>query len=184
MWTTLLKTTQWMIFCLSSKMDGTHGRTTFEDDPEQQLLRRAAHGNWHSGGASWEQNAIVGNVPTIISAWDSDPIGDRILQTQHVWKRRFATHIDKTMFRECQEIPDSSSLERKNESLQHKSTRWRCKIIGIWTTIGSSKTWAGFATYMWACCRRQEWSHCSLIIKHYRVQVRIHQQGFWSLYMH
>ena len=26
-------------FCLSSEMDGTHGRTTFEDDPKQQLLR-------------------------------------------------------------------------------------------------------------------------------------------------
>ena len=31
-------------FCLSSEMDGIHGRTTFEDDPEQQMLRRAAHG--------------------------------------------------------------------------------------------------------------------------------------------
>ena len=26
----------------------------------------------------------LGKVPTIISAWDSDSIGDRILQTQHV----------------------------------------------------------------------------------------------------
>ena len=25
-------------FCLSSEMDGTHGKYTFEDDPEQQLL--------------------------------------------------------------------------------------------------------------------------------------------------
>jgi len=25
-------------------MDGTHGRTTFEDNPEQQMLRRATHG--------------------------------------------------------------------------------------------------------------------------------------------
>ena len=24
--------------------------------------------NWYHGGASWEQNATVGNVPTIISA--------------------------------------------------------------------------------------------------------------------
>ena len=40
--------------------------------------------NWHNGGASWEQNATVGNVPTIISARDSDLVGDRILQTQHV----------------------------------------------------------------------------------------------------
>ena len=30
-------------FCLSSEMDGTDGRTTFKDDPEQQLLRRADH---------------------------------------------------------------------------------------------------------------------------------------------
>ena len=31
-------------FCLSSEMDGTHGKSTFEDDLGQQLLRRAAHG--------------------------------------------------------------------------------------------------------------------------------------------
>ena len=55
-------------FFLSSEMDGTHGSTTFEDYPEHKLLRRAAHGNWHNGGASWEQNAIVGNVPAIIFA--------------------------------------------------------------------------------------------------------------------
>ena len=55
-------------FCLSSKMDGTHGRTTFEDDPGQQLLRRTAHGKLARWGASWEQNANVGNIPTTISA--------------------------------------------------------------------------------------------------------------------
>ena len=55
-------------FCLSSEMDGTHGRSTFEDDLGQQLLRKAAHGIWHNGGARWEQNATLGNVPTIISA--------------------------------------------------------------------------------------------------------------------
>ena len=49
-------------------MGGTHGSSTFEDDPEQQLLRRAAHGNLAQGGASWEQNANVGNGPTIIFA--------------------------------------------------------------------------------------------------------------------
>ena len=38
MWTTLLETTQWMI-CLSSETDGTHGKSTFEDDPGQLLLR-------------------------------------------------------------------------------------------------------------------------------------------------
>ena len=26
-------------FCLSSEMEETHGKSTFEDDPEQQLLR-------------------------------------------------------------------------------------------------------------------------------------------------
>ena len=51
-----------------------------------------------------------------------------------------------------------------------------------WTTIASSKTRAGSATSMRACCPRQEWPHSSLIIKHYRVQVRIHHQGFRSLY--
>ena len=39
-------------FCLSSEMDGTHGRTTFKEDPEQQWLRRAAHGKLAQGGAS------------------------------------------------------------------------------------------------------------------------------------
>ena len=46
---------------LSSEMDGTHGRTTSEDDPEQQLLRRAVQGGLAQGGASWEQNANAGN---------------------------------------------------------------------------------------------------------------------------
>ena len=55
-------------FCLSSEMNGTHGKSTFEDGPGQQLLRRAAHGKLARWGASWEQNATVGNVPTIISA--------------------------------------------------------------------------------------------------------------------
>ena len=54
--------------CLSSEMDGTHGRTTSEDDPKQQLLRRGVQGRLAQGSASWEQNANVGNVPTIISA--------------------------------------------------------------------------------------------------------------------
>ena len=74
-------------FFLSSKMDGTHGRTTFEDDPGQQLLRRAAHGNWHNGGGSWEQNATVGNVPTIISSRDSDFVGNMIFQASCLEKR-------------------------------------------------------------------------------------------------
>ena len=67
---------------------------------------------------------------------------------------------------------------KKNESLQHKSTRWRCEILGKWTTIASSKTWAGSATNMWTRCPRQAWPHGSLIIKHYRVQVGNHQRGY------
>ena len=31
-------------FALSSEMDGTHGRTTFEDDPDERLPRRVVHG--------------------------------------------------------------------------------------------------------------------------------------------
>ena len=67
---------------------------------------------------------------------------------------------------------------KKNESLQHKSTRWRCGILGRWTTIASSKTWAGSATNMWTRCPRQAWPRGSLIIKHYRVQVGNHQRGY------
>ena len=140
-------------FCFSPEMNGTHDRTTFEDDPGQQLLRRQPMENWHNGSASWEQNATVGNVPTITSAWDSDPVGDRILQTQHVWR----------------------------ESLQHNSTRWRCEILEEWTKIASSKSWAGSATYKWTHCPRQAWPRSSLIIKHYRVQVGHHQRGYRSL---
>ena len=31
-------------FCFSPEMNGTHDRTTFEDDPGKQLLRRTTHG--------------------------------------------------------------------------------------------------------------------------------------------
>ena len=55
------------------------------------------------------------------------------------------------------------------ENLQHKPTRWRCEILRKWTTIVSSKTWAGSATNMWTHCPRQAWPQSSLIIKHYRV---------------
>ena len=54
------------------------------------------------------------------------------------------------------------------ESLQHKPTRWHCEILGRWTTIASSKTWAGSATNMWTRCPRQAWPHSSLTIKHYK----------------
>ena len=69
---------------------------------------------------------------------------------------------------------------KKNESLQHKSTRRCCEILGKWTTIASSKTWAGSATNLWTCCPRQEWPHSSLIIKHYRVRVGNHHRVYRS----
>ena len=69
---------------------------------------------------------------------------------------------------------------KKNESLQHKSTRWRCEILGKWTTIASSKTWAGSATNMWTRCPRQAWPQSSLIIKHYRIQEGNHHRGYRS----
>ena len=66
------------------------------------------------------------------------------------------------------------------ESLQYKLTRWRCEILGKWTTIASSKAWAGFATNMSTRCPRQAWPHGSLIIKHYRVQVGNLHRGYRS----
>jgi len=48
-------------FCLSSEIDGTHGRTTFEDDHEQQLLRRQTIVKWHNGGCKLEKNANARN---------------------------------------------------------------------------------------------------------------------------
>ena len=70
---------------------------------------------------------------------------------------------------------------KKNESLQHKSTRWCCEILGEWTTIASSKAWAGSATHVWTRCSRQTWSHGSLTIKHYRVLVGNHHWGYRNL---
>ena len=49
-------------FCLSSEMDGSHGRTTFEDDLTRIYRGGQPMVEWHNGGASWEQNANVGNV--------------------------------------------------------------------------------------------------------------------------
>ena len=69
---------------------------------------------------------------------------------------------------------------KKNKSLQHKSTGWRCEILGRRTTIASSKTWAGSATNMWTCCPRQAWPQSSLIIKHYRIQEGNHHRGYRS----
>jgi hypothetical protein len=52
-----------------------------------------------------------------------------------------------------------------------------------WTTIASSKTWAGSATNLWTRCPRQAWPHSSLMIKHYRVLVGNHRLGYRSPYI-
>ena len=66
------------------------------------------------------------------------------------------------------------------ESLQHKSTRRCCELLGKWTAIASSKTWDGSATHMWTRCPRQAWPHSSLTTKHYQVLVGNHHYGEWS----
>ena len=48
-------------FCLSSEMDGTHGKSTFKDDPGQQLLRRAAHGKLARWVQAGNKNANARN---------------------------------------------------------------------------------------------------------------------------
>lgn len=130
-----------------------------------QLPQSRYYNNRSSGWVCWPRHPLY-RFPrdryysswemfqTIISAWDSDLVGvgySRLIESR-----------------------------KKNESLQHKSTRWRCEILGEWTTIVSSKTWAGSATNMWTRCPRQAWPHSSLIIKHYRVQVGNHHRGYRS----
>ena len=70
----------------------------------------------------------------------------------------------------CQDIPDSSSLERKMKVCNTNRRDDVARFSGEWTTVVSSKTWAGSATSMWTRCPRQAWSPGSLKMKHYRVQ--------------
>ena len=56
-------------FCLSSEMDGTHGRTTFEEDPDQRLPGRVVHGkNGTMVVQAGNKMQMLGMFPTIISA--------------------------------------------------------------------------------------------------------------------
>ena len=59
-WTTLLKTTQWMTFAYHRKWMGPMTGPLLKMILTT-ITERAAHGNWHNGGASWEQNANAGN---------------------------------------------------------------------------------------------------------------------------
>ena len=74
-------------FCLSSEMDGTHGRTTLEGDPKQQLLR----------GKPIEIGTMAVQAGNKSRCWECS--------NHHICLR----------FRSgwCQDIPDSSSLDRK-----------------------------------------------------------------------
>ena len=134
MWTTLLKTTQWMIFCLSSGMDGTHGRTTFGDDPEQELLRRQPIVKWHKDGASQEQNANVGMFqPSYlpeIQIW---------LVTgyfrQHVRKGKVATQLDEMTLRDSRELNYDSKLQNMS---------WFCYIHVNTLSQTSMVTWQSY----------------------------------------
>ena len=47
-------------FCLSSEMNGTHGKSTFEDDPGRPLPRRTTHGNWHNGVQAGNKMQMLG----------------------------------------------------------------------------------------------------------------------------
>ena len=46
--------------------------------------------------------------------------------------------------------------------------------------VVSSKTWAGSAKHTWTRCPRQAWPHGGLTMKHYRVLVGNHHQGYRS----
>ena len=57
----------------------------------------------------------------------------------------------------CQDIPDSSSLERKMKVCNTNRRDDVARFSGEWTTVVSSKTWAGSSTSMWTHCPRQAW---------------------------
>ena len=78
------------MICVSSEMDGTHGRTTFEDDLGHQLLRRQTIVNGTMAGASWEQNANAGND----SSNRGEPNGR---ETFHYWKGYSITEETKSV---------------------------------------------------------------------------------------
>ena len=84
-------------FFLSSEMDGTHGRTTFEDDPGQQLLRRQPMENWHDG-------VQAGNIMQMLGM-----LQPSYLPEIQIWLVSGYSRLTES--------------RKKNESLQHKSTR-------------------------------------------------------------
>ena len=70
---------KWMGLMVSPLLKMILDSNCWEGKPMEKLAR------W---GASWEQIANVGNVPTIISAWDSDLVGVRTFQTHQVQKEK------------------------------------------------------------------------------------------------
>ena len=61
MWTTLLKTTQWMIFAYHRKWMGPMTSPLLKMMLDSNCWEGQPMGNWHDGGASWEQHANAGN---------------------------------------------------------------------------------------------------------------------------
>ena len=79
----------------------------------------------------------------------------------------------------CQDIPDSSSLERKMKVCNTNRRDDVARFSGMnYDSELQNMSW--FCYNMWTRCPRQAWPHSSLIIKHYRVQVVNHHQGHRS----
>ena len=68
MWTTFLKTTQWMTFAYHWKWMGPMTGPLLKMILDSNYREGHPMGNWHNGSANWEQNATVGKVPTIVSS--------------------------------------------------------------------------------------------------------------------
>ena len=97
-------------FCLSSEMDGTHGRTTFEDDPKQQLPRGQPMGIGTMAVHARNKMQMLGvfQPPYLpeIQIW---------LETGYFrltcLKRRVATQIDEITLRDSREMNYDSKLQ-------------------------------------------------------------------------
>ena len=116
------------------------------------------------------QDIIITGLPAGCVGHDIHFTGYRA--TNIIILGKYSNHHICLRFRSgwCQDIPDSSSLGRKTEVCNTNRRDNVAGFSGEWTTIVSSKTWAGSATNMWTRCPRQAWPRGSLIIKHYRVQ--------------
>ena len=131
------------------------------------------------GGGQLPQTRYYNNRPSGWVCWPRHPLyrlpRDQYYSSWEMFQPSYLPEIQIWLVSGYSRLIES---RKKNESLQHKSRRRRCKILGKWATVVSSKTWVGSATNMWTRCPRQAWPRGSLIIKHYRVQVGNHQWGY------